>query len=109
MKILLDECLPRKLRPFLRGHNCLTAQQAGLAGKSDGALLLAAAAAEFDVLLSVDKGIQYQQNTTGLPVAVLIVKAPSNHLPDLVPLVPSILAALDEIRPGALIRVAAPP
>ena len=52
MKVLLDECLPRKLRLFLRGHNCLTAQQVGFAGKKNGALLLAAAEADFDVLLT---------------------------------------------------------
>jgi predicted nuclease of predicted toxin-antitoxin system len=108
MRILLDECLPRKLRPFLRGHNSLTVQQAGFAGKKNGALLLAAAEAEFDVLITVDNGIPHQQNTTSLPLAILIIQARSNHLPDLVPLIPSILAALDRIQPGGIARVAVP-
>ena len=107
MKVLLDECLPRKLRLFLRGHNCLTAQQVGFAGKKNGALLLAAAEADFDVLLTIDRSIPHQQNTTGLPLAVLVVQAHTNHLPDLVSLIPAILAALDEIQPGTIVRVAA--
>ena len=104
MRVLLDECISRKLKAQLVGHECRTVPEAGWAGKENGELL-ALAEGSFDVFLTLDKGVQYQQNLSGRHIAVLIVKAPSNRIEDLIARVPACLAALHHIRPGQVIRV----
>ena len=85
MKILLDECLPRKLLNALHDHDCQTVPEAGLSGQKNGRLLSLAEAAGFNLFLTMDKGIQYQQNLTGRQIAILIVRAKSNRLVDILP------------------------
>jgi hypothetical protein len=105
MKILIDECVPRKFKTSLPGHDCETAPEAGLAGLENGKLLLAAENLGFEVLLTIDGGIEYQQNLTGRRIAVLSIRARSNRLSDLLPLAPECLGALRSIKPGQLITV----
>jgi hypothetical protein len=105
VKILLDECLPRDLRKYLAGHDCQTAPQAGLAGKANGELLVLAEQSGWQVLLTMDQGIPYQQNLTGRGISLAIIRAKSNRLADLLPHVPAILAALPSLRPGEMIRI----
>lgn len=105
MRVLLDECIPRKLRAHLVGHECRTVPEAGWAGKKNGELLRLAEEGGFDVFLTLDKGVQYQQNLSGRGIAVLIVKALSNRIEDLTARVPACLAALDHIQLGQVIRV----
>jgi hypothetical protein len=69
VKVLLDECLPRKLKAGFTGHDCKTVPEAGLAGKKNGVLLSLAEDAGFDVFLTMDKGLQYQQNLAGRSIA----------------------------------------
>ena len=104
MRVLLDECIPRKLKAHLLGHECRTVPEAGWAGKKNGELLRLAEEG-FDVFLTLDKGVQYQQNLSGRGIAVLIVKTPSNRIEDLIARVPACLAVLQSIRPGQVIRV----
>ena len=70
MRVLVDECAPRALKQFLakQGHRCLTVQEAWWSGKQNGELL-AAAEPEFDVLITVDTNIRYQQNMEGRSIA----------------------------------------
>lgn len=70
MKILLDECIPRKLKNAFPEHECQTVPEAGLAGAKNGALLPLAEAAGFDLFLSVDKGLPYQENLAGRSIAI---------------------------------------
>lgn len=104
MRILLDESVPDRLGPLLIGHVATSVQRRAWSGIRNGKLL-ALAASEFDVLLTADKGIEYQQNLAALPVAVLIVLARSNRLADLAPAVPRILEALAELQPRTLRKV----
>lgn len=104
MRILLDESVPARLGPLLTGHASVTVQRKGWAGVKNGKLLTLAAS-EFDVLLTADKGMEYQQNLVTLPIAVLIVLARSNRIKDLTPAVPTILAALADLRPRTLCKV----
>ena len=106
MRILLDESVPERLGKLLVGHSCSTVQRQGWASIKNGRLL-ALAKDQFDVLLTADKGMEYQQNQDTLPVAILVVRARSNRLQDLALAVPSILVALSELRPRTLLRVAA--
>ena len=105
MRILLDESVPSRLGLLLAGHDVSSVQRRGWAGIKNGKLL-ALAAAEFDVLLTADKGIEYQQNLAALPVAVLIVSARSNRVADMAPVVPKILEALADLAPRTLHKVA---
>ena len=102
--MLLDECFPRTLRKELVGHDVKTVAEAGWAGVKNGELLQLAAS-HFDVLLTVDQNIEYQQNLANLPVAVVIVHAPSNDVDVLRPLMPAVLTALREIKSGTVTHI----
>ena len=106
MKLLLDECLPRKLKFIFasHGHECVTAQEAGFRGKENGELL-AQAEGHFDVFITIDKNIRYQQNISGRNIAILIIRAPSNDIIDIQPRVPDCLLALPSIKPGEIVEV----
>ncbi len=106
MRVLLDECVPRKLRPELPGHEVKTVAEMGWSGMKNGALLRLEAA-EVDVFLTVDQGIPYQQDLPGLDVALVIVRAPSNDINDLRPRMPEVLRALETIQPGQVVHVGA--
>ena len=104
MRILLDEDLPRRLGALLVGHECVTVQRAGWSGVKNGKLL-ALAGTKFDVFLTMDSGLEFQQNLSTLPIAVLITEAVSNRMEHLEPLVPAILKALNHLSPRTLRRV----
>jgi predicted nuclease of predicted toxin-antitoxin system len=80
MKILLDECIPRKLRHTLPDHECHTVPEAGLAGKKNGCLLDLAEKAGFEIFVTMDRGLEYQQNLAGRSLAILILRSKSNRL-----------------------------
>lgn len=103
MKILLDENLPRKLAVHLEGHECRSVAECGWSGKKNGELL-ALADPLFDVLLTLDKNLPFQQDLGSARIAVLIMCARSNRIQDLLPAIPECLAALESIRPGQVVR-----
>ena len=105
MKILIDECIPRKLKRSLPDHECHTAPEAGFAGKKNGALLGLAERAGFEIFVTMDKGLEYEQNLAGRSIAILILRAKSNRLADLLPLVPDILEAMRLARKGEIHHV----
>lgn len=105
MKILLDECLPLDFRHSLPGHETHTAEWAGLKSKKNGELLRAAEAAGYDVPLTVDQGIAYQQNLTGRKLSIISIRARTNQLEDLLPLVDAIMEAMNMIYPGQIVRI----
>jgi hypothetical protein len=105
MRILIDECVDERLRSSLTGQDCQTARFAGFAGLKNGDLLAAAETAGFDVFLTVDQGIEYQQNLTARKIAIVVFRARSNRLKDLLPLVRACLASIESIRPGQIVRI----
>lgn len=106
MRVLLDENVPRKLkRAFSSDYDVVTVQEHGWAGVLNGELLRRADA-EFDAFVTLDRGVEYQQDLTSLLIRIVIVRASSNRLADLIPLVPSVQAALGRLPPGALTHVA---
>ena len=105
MRVLLDECVNAGLRNYLSDHDCLTARYAGFAGLENGQLLTAAETAKFDVVLTVDRGFEYQQNVGQRKIAVIIFCGRSILLEDLLTLVPDCLAHLGSIRPGQIVRI----
>jgi len=104
MRLLLDECVPKRFRRELPSHDVRTVQEAGWAGIQNGALLRAAEG-HFDALLTVDQSVKHQQNLTGLRIGVVIMAAASNDIDDLRPLVPAVLESLDSLQPGEIKRV----
>ena len=104
MKVLIDENLPRKLAAHLPGHQCRTVAECGWSGKKNGELL-ALADLSFDVLLTLDKNLPYPQDLNSRRIAVLIIRARSNRIQDLLPVLPECLSALVRIRPRQVIRV----
>jgi len=105
MRVLLDECVDERLRYLLDLHTCETARYAKLASLRNGQLLAAAEAAGFDVIVTADREIPFQQNLRNRKIAVLILCAPTNRLTDLQKLVPAALRRLLSIRPGEVVKV----
>ncbi len=99
MKILLDECIDRKLAREFPGYEVKTVPQMGWAGVKNGQLL-ALAEAEFDVFITVDRNLSFQQNLTQFDIVVIVLQASSNRLADLKPLASKILAILSEAAKG---------
>lgn len=104
MRILLDEDIPRRLGSLLAGHETSTVQRSGWSGIKNGRLL-ALAATKFEVFLTMDGGLEFQQNLSTLPIAVLVLEAESNRMEHLEPLVLELLKELNHVAPRTLGRV----
>ena len=104
MRLPLDECVPKRLKRELSDHEAKTVQDMGWAGIKNGALLRLADG-QFDAFLTVDQGIEYQQNLSGLNISIVIMVAASNDVDDLRPLLPAVEAALIGLGPGEIVRV----
>jgi len=106
MRVLLDECLPRRLASELLAHDVVTVPEMGWAGKSNGELL-DLARGHFDVFLTVDQGVAYQQNLGGAQVAIVVLVARSNRFEALRPMIPRTLNVLATIQQGEVVTVIA--
>ena len=104
MRVLIDECMPYKFRLCLKPHHCQTVPEAGLAGKKNGELL-GLAEGRFDVLVTLDKGLQFQQNLEGRKIAIVLIRSKSNRMADLQQHASACLAAIESIQPGQLLLV----
>jgi predicted nuclease of predicted toxin-antitoxin system len=106
MKILIDECVPRRFKFTLigSGRECSTVAEAGFAGKKNGELLRLAEPA-FDVFVTVDQGFKHQQNLAGRKIAVVVIHALSNRFVDVEPHAPACIEAFGSIQSGQIIRI----
>jgi hypothetical protein len=102
MRVLLDECVPAGFGSYLVGHECVTVPSAGLAGTKNGELLVLAEQQGFEVFLTIDQGIAYQQNLFGRDIAVLVVRPRSSRLADLIPLASGCLIQMQCLVRGEL-------
>ena len=105
MRILLDECAPRPLKRELADYEIRTVVEMGWSGKKNGELLLLMSQEGFTILLTTDQNLRYQQNLQQAGVAVVVLVASSNRLPDLLPLVADARNVLNTITPGEVIEV----
>ena len=105
MRGLLDEQLPRQLAPYLVGHDARTVQQQGWAGQKNGELLKLAAAAGFEIFLTSDQNLEFQQNLHASRLFIVVFVAASNAIEDLLPLVPAALAAMAKPRLNQAVRI----
>ena len=106
MKILIDECAPKAIKVALAasGFDRTTVQEAGWSGKENGEPL-ALADASFDVVMTIDRNLRYQQNLTGRRIALQIVRARTNRVVDLEPHFAACAEALRTIQPGTVVEV----
>ena len=107
MRILLDECVPRPLRRELADHDVRTVVEMGWVGKRNGELMQLLRTETFAVFLTTDQNLRYQQNLRGLPMAIVVLVAPTNRLDDLVPLMPQVRTVLATMQPGMVVEVQA--
>ena len=106
MKVLIDECGPRALKDAFEkhGHECRTVQEAVWSGKGNGELL-SLAETKFDVLVTLDTNLRYQQNLTGRRIAIVLMRARSNRLDHISVYFSACLKAMETIKPGNIIYV----
>jgi len=103
-RVLLDECLPRHLKRSLEGHDVRTVPEAGWASKENGELL-ALAAANFEVFVTVDRNLSFQQSPKNLKIGVIVLIAGGNRLVDLLPLVSRLREAVENVGRGEVRRL----
>lgn len=108
MRVLLDECLPHQLKTELSEHEVSTVQEEGWSALKNGELLRIASR-RFDVFLTADRNIPFQQNLKRFHIAVVAIVSGSIRFRDLRPLMAQVRAALPDANPGQLIRVGTPP
>jgi hypothetical protein len=104
LKVLLDECVDRRLAAHVVGYQVSTVVEEGWAGLKNGELLKVVEAA-FDVFVTVDRNLAFQQNVSGLGIAVIVLCGVSNRLGDLVSLTPKLLESLGSVSPGTVSRI----
>ena len=107
MKLLLDECVVQDFRHLVMGHDVFTAAYMRWSGVRNSELLKRAAAERFDALITTDRELEHQQNIEALPLAVIVLRAASNDLDDLKPLVPELLRVLGHLKAHAVTHVGA--
>jgi predicted nuclease of predicted toxin-antitoxin system len=104
MFILIDECLPKRLKREPTGHTAYTVQEKGWSGKKNGELL-SLMSEQLDVFITADQNLKYQQNLSRTKVAIIVLLSPNNRLETLKPLMPKVREVLQTIRPGEIIYV----
>jgi predicted nuclease of predicted toxin-antitoxin system len=105
MRVLIDECLDWRLCRALIEHHCVSVKQMSWEGLTNG-ILLQKAQDEFDVFLTGDTNLRFQQNLTKFHIAVVVLEAQSTRLLDTAKLMPQVLKALTTIQPGQVVRIA---
>ena len=101
MRILLDESLPKDLASLILGHHVSTVQAEGWKSIKNGRLLLLASS-RFDVFVTADRNLEFQQNLSKLPLAVVVLVARKNRIQDLAPLLPALGSLLNRLVPRTL-------
>ncbi len=104
MRLLLDECVTNYLKPAFIGHEVSTVDEAGFKGLKNGKLL-EAASGTFDVLVTVDQNLRFQQNLDNFSIGILVLRAKRTSLPYLTPLIPRALEVLETISPGEILII----
>ncbi len=104
MRILLDEPLPRPLARLLPEHEVRTVAAMGWTGRRNGELLQLPAG-DFDALLTADQNLEHQQNVSALPIAIVVLVAPTNRIESLRPLIPILLRTFETLAPRQLVHV----
>jgi len=103
MRILIDECLPRKLKNELGDYDVSTVAEMGWAGLKNG-VLLRKMVGKIDVFVTIDGNLEYQQNLSNAQISIIVLKAFNNKLESLAPLMPAVRAMLNDLKPGEIAK-----
>ncbi len=106
MRVLIDECLPKRIKLTLKGHTLSTVPEMGWAGKKNGELLTLAKG-QFDIFVTVDQNLQYQQNLKNFEIAIILLVVKNSRYETLSPLIQKAQQALQTIQAGQLVRIEA--
>jgi len=104
LRILIDECIDSRIALYIKGHEVRTVTQKGWKGITNGNLLTRAAE-EFDILVTVDKSLPFQQHLPSFRIAVILLMSRTNRLPDLISLIPDLLVAIPDSPIGEVTRI----
>lgn len=104
MRILIDECLDWRLCRSLGDHHCASVQQMGWSGLANGALMREAAQ-EFDVFITGDRNLSFQQVSAAFKIAIIVLHAESIQLHHTQPLMPRVLGMLPSLQPGQIVEI----
>jgi hypothetical protein len=104
MRIILDECLPRRLLRDIPDHQITTVPRQGWAGVTNG-VLLARIGSDFDIFITMDSNIVYQQNLEGLQLCLIVLHGPNSRYETLQPLLPAIRSAIADAQPGSVFHL----
>ena len=107
MRTLLDECVPRPLKREFANYKIRTVVEMGWSGKKNGELLELMSQEGFTILVTTDQNLRHQQNLEQAGVAVVVLVAKSNRLPDLTPLIPDTFSVLNTMTPGEVVEIGA--
>lgn len=105
MRVLLDECIDEALRHAITGHDCQTCRYAGLKGMTNGRLLAAAEQLGFEVLITVDRNLPWQQRLREREISLIVLEGRTTNLDDLLALIPHVLTELKKMKPGDVVRL----
>ena len=105
MRILIDECLNWRLGRALSGHYAMSVQKLGWSGVKNGQLMVLAVEHGFEVFLTGDRNLSFQQNLAPYAIAVVVLAAPGMQLHPTLPLIPKVLALLPGLKPGQVVEV----
>ena len=101
MRVFLDECIDWRLARDIVGHDVKTARQMGWATIQNGGLLTLASQ-HFDVFVTLDRNLSFQQDLDSFSIAVVVLNAKTSRLTDLKPLIPNLLTAIESAPSGAV-------
>jgi uncharacterized protein DUF5615 len=104
VKVLFDQNTPRPLARFLAGHEVFRAAELGWQQLSNGELISSAEAHGFDVLITADRNLRYQQNLAGRKLAIIVL--PSGRWPEVKPYISAIIQTIQSARPGGYVEIA---
>ena len=99
MKILLDECVTKHLKPHLPNHEVYTVRELQWSGIKNGRLMALCVENAFDILLTIDKNLQYQQNLNRYPISIVVLNSVSSKVEELITLLPSFNKLLTGFQP----------
>jgi hypothetical protein len=107
MRILLDECVNPRVRAAFKGHQVKTVVEMGWRGITNG-MLLALAEADFDVFVTLDQNLEYQQNIPKIKLGFLVIKVPDNKIGFYEPIFAAMCAAAEQIVAGQVVHITSP-
>ena len=98
MKILLDECVTKRLKKYLEEFEVFTVRELELSGIKNGKLMIYCVENKFDILLTIDKNLMYQQNLDKYPLTIVVLNCFTSKIEELVTFLPSFKLQVDALQ-----------